>query len=75
MRTAVSFVALAAVAAIAAPSRRGKCASGYTHGSTTTTMTINAPMTTMESITKSFFNAAWEGITGEILLLVASTVY
>lgn len=75
MLAAIPLFALAALTVGAAPSRRGTCASGYTYGSTTTTMTINAPMTTMESITKSFFDATWEGINGGISSMEAVILY
>ncbi|KAF7973040.1 hypothetical protein HWV62_16322 [Athelia sp. TMB] len=63
MRTPISLLALAVASVGAAPSPRGSCSSGYTYGSTTTTMTINAPVATMQTLTDSFFDATWEGIT------------
>ncbi|KZP10702.1 hypothetical protein FIBSPDRAFT_1051193 [Athelia psychrophila] len=51
MFTRISLLALAAASVSAAPSRRGSCSSGYTSGSTTTTMTINAPIGTMQTLT------------------------
>ena len=66
MLAPISLLALAVASVGAAPSSRGSCSSGYTYGSTTTTMTINAPVATMQTLTDSFFDATWEGITGTL---------
>ncbi|KAF7979085.1 hypothetical protein HWV62_43593 [Athelia sp. TMB] len=59
----IPFLAALAASVSAAPTIGSRsCASGYTSGSTTTSVTFAVPMTTLEPIVKSFFNAAWEGI-------------
>ncbi|KZP19802.1 hypothetical protein FIBSPDRAFT_932594 [Athelia psychrophila] len=54
----------ASVSAAPAPSIGSRsCASGFTAGSTSTTITLAVPMGTIAPVIQSFFNATWEGIT------------